>query len=414
MASKRAVHVYWFYDGALSFAGALHAATLALYYIQMVGMNPLQLVLVGTVLEGTILLFEIPTGVVADTYGRRRSVIIGTLIIGAAFLLEGARPLVWLVLLAEAIRGFGWTFLSGALDAWLADEAGEQALGAVYLRSGQIARLCSLAGIGVGVALTQISLAAPVLAGGVVYLLAAVGLIWRMPETQFRPLPRSQKRAWDDLRATLRGGAAVLRARPVLLTLLLVNLIGGAASEGFDRLWEAYLLTGLGLPQIGSLSAPAWFGLINAAGLLLTLAITELLLKRLERLSQAQPALAAVLAVSNLLAAGLTLGFALAGSFWAALGLVLLRSAVMAIYNPLYSTWLARNIDPQVRATVISITSQSNALGQVAGGPWVGALAESRSLRAALSVAAVLLTPASLLFAAIRNRREPAAQPAES
>jgi hypothetical protein len=60
----------------------------------------------------------------------------------------------------------------------------------------------------------------------------------------------------------------------------------------------------------------------------------------------------------------------------------------MAIYNPLYSTWLARNIDPQVRATVISITSQSNALGQVAGGPWVGALAESRSLRAALSVAA--------------------------
>jgi DHA3 family tetracycline resistance protein-like MFS transporter len=352
--------------------------------------------------------------VVADTYGRRRSVIIGTLIIGAAFLLEGARPLVWLVLLAEAIRGFGWTFLSGALDAWLADEAGEQALGAVYLRSGQIARLCSLAGIGVGVALTQISLAAPVLAGGVVYLLAAVGLIWRMPETQFRPLPRSQKRAWDDLRATLRGGAAVLRARPVLLTLLLVNLIGGAASEGFDRLWEAHLLTGLGLPQIGNLSAPAWFGLINAAGLLLTLAITELLLKRLERLSQAQPALAAVLAVSNLLAAGLTLGFALAGSFWAALGLVLLRSAVMAIYNPLYSTWLARNIDSQVRATVISITSQSNALGQVAGGPWVGALAESRSLRAALSVAAVLLTPASLLFAAIRNRREPAAQPAES
>jgi DHA3 family tetracycline resistance protein-like MFS transporter len=98
------------------------------------------------------------------------------------------------------------TFLSGALDAWLADEAGEQALGAAYLRSGQIARLCSLAGIGVGVALAQISLAAPVLAGGVVYLLAAVGLIWRMPETQFRPLPRSQKRAWDDLRATLRGG----------------------------------------------------------------------------------------------------------------------------------------------------------------------------------------------------------------
>jgi len=64
--------------------GAAHAlfssmifTVLTVYYVQTVGMNPLQLVLVGTTIELTVLLFEIPTGVVADLYSRRLAVIIG-------------------------------------------------------------------------------------------------------------------------------------------------------------------------------------------------------------------------------------------------------------------------------------------------------------------------------------------------
>ena len=64
-----------------------------------------------------ILLCEVPTGVIADTYSRRLSVIIGVLIMGGAFVLEGLAPLVAAVLLAEVIAGVGETFLSGATDA---------------------------------------------------------------------------------------------------------------------------------------------------------------------------------------------------------------------------------------------------------------------------------------------------------
>ena len=56
------------------------------------GLDPLQLVLVGTTLEATAFVCEIPTGVVADVYGRRLSVIIGLLLIAFGFLLEGLVP----------------------------------------------------------------------------------------------------------------------------------------------------------------------------------------------------------------------------------------------------------------------------------------------------------------------------------
>ena len=73
--------VYLVLSGAIAFANTLMFTVLAVYYVRAVGMSPLQLVLVGTVLETTILIFEVPTGVVADTFSRRLSVIIGTLIL---------------------------------------------------------------------------------------------------------------------------------------------------------------------------------------------------------------------------------------------------------------------------------------------------------------------------------------------
>src|SRR5262245_8707966 len=89
-----ALRVYLILSGVMAFASVLILTTLAIYYVVVVGMNPLQLVLVGTVFECAILLCEVPTGVIADTYSRRLSVIVGVFIMGGAFVLEGLVPLV--------------------------------------------------------------------------------------------------------------------------------------------------------------------------------------------------------------------------------------------------------------------------------------------------------------------------------
>src|SRR5512145_2105847 len=103
------IAVYITLSGVLAFASSLVLTTLAVYFVTVVSMNPLQLVLAGTVFECAILLCEIPTGVIADTWSRRLSIVVGVFIMGAALLLEGAVPLLAAVLLAEAIGGVGET-----------------------------------------------------------------------------------------------------------------------------------------------------------------------------------------------------------------------------------------------------------------------------------------------------------------
>ncbi len=72
---------------ALGLAFSLLATTSGVYAIREVGLNPLQLVLVGTAVEATVFFFEIPTGVIADAYSRRLSVIIGMFLTAGAFVL---------------------------------------------------------------------------------------------------------------------------------------------------------------------------------------------------------------------------------------------------------------------------------------------------------------------------------------
>lgn len=84
------------------------------YHLEVVGLNAFELVLIGTVLEASCFLLEIPTGVVADLYSRRRSVLIGIFLYGIGFVLEGFLPWFATVLLAQVVWGCGDTFISGA------------------------------------------------------------------------------------------------------------------------------------------------------------------------------------------------------------------------------------------------------------------------------------------------------------
>lgn len=135
------------YRGAWGFIGTLSWTTAAVYFIRDIAMSPLQLVLAGTALEVTYFLFEIPTAVIADTYSRRLSMVLAAGISGVAMVLVGVAPQVGTVIVGMALWGFGWTFRSGAEDAWLADEVGSGQLGRAYQRSAQVARATGLLGM---------------------------------------------------------------------------------------------------------------------------------------------------------------------------------------------------------------------------------------------------------------------------
>src|SRR4029078_7546221 len=87
---------------------------MAVYLVRDLHLTPLQLVLMGTAMEAAVFLFEVPTGVVADTYSRRLPLVIGYLGMGAAWVAVGLASAPWLIIALWAFWGFAYTFTSGA------------------------------------------------------------------------------------------------------------------------------------------------------------------------------------------------------------------------------------------------------------------------------------------------------------
>ena len=253
------------------------------YQALVVGLTPLELVLVGTLLEGVCLVAEVPTGVVADLYSRRLSVVIGIVLIGLGFTLEGGIVSLWAVLAAQVVWGIGATFVSGALEAWLSDETSEQAASGAYLRAAQLSQATSLVGIGASVALAAVGgPRLPVLVGGIVMALFGVVLWCLLPEHGLTPARREAgERTHRAALRTVRAGVALVRRRRLARALVVASVFAGLASEGFDRLYTPHLLRDFSLPALGGVGVVGWFALLNVASLLLGMGALEVARRRL-------------------------------------------------------------------------------------------------------------------------------------
>jgi hypothetical protein len=189
-----------------------------------------------------------------------------------------------------------------------------------------------------------------------------------------------------------------VRAQPLILLILGISFFAGMSSEALDRLWEAHFIRDIGLPAIGSLDPVVWFGLFGAGVLLAGLVATTVLIHRFDgatdlRLARALFAMTAALTVAEL-------GFALAGSLVLALCMLLVARLARSLLTPVSMTWLNQQIDDSsVRATVISIAGQADAIGEAGGGPALGAIGNVYGIRAALGAGALVLLPALGLYA---------------
>jgi MFS transporter, DHA3 family, tetracycline resistance protein len=393
----RGYSVYLALEAARAFTTMLVYTVLAVYLVTVIGMNPFELVLVGTVYEIAIFVFEVPTGIVADTVSRRLSVIVAFVIAGAAFAVMGLVADVGAILAASALLGLGLTFESGALEAWIADEEGGRDLERVYLRGSQAQYAGSLLGIGASVALGVWDLRAPIVAGSVAAAAIAVGLALFMPERGFRPHRDGEQARWRAFYATGAAGARAVRHSWVLLVIVVVSFFFGASSEALDRLWEAQFLLELGLPSEGDLEPIVWFGLLNAARLVLGFAAVGVLVRRI-RPERPVRTVELLLAFDVALMAAL-LAFAFAGSFWIGVAAYLAARVARGLRMPLFTAWVNQNTESATRATVNSVVSQAGAIGEVGGGPGLGLLGTFASVRAALAASAALLLPALALYA---------------
>ena len=157
------------------------------------------------------------------------------------------------------------------------------------------------------------------------------------------------------------------------------------------------MIRDVGLPQLGSLDPVVWFGLFGVASMVVGLVGTTVLLRHFERATKGGMA-RLLFVLTAVLAAGWMV-FALAGNLALAVGALLVAGLARSLVSPLYMTWLNQQItDSSVRATVISISGQADAIGQTVGGPVLGVVGNVFGIRAALVAAAFVLTPALALY----------------
>ena len=387
-----------------SIAFTMGFAVSMIYQIQTIGMSPLQLVLAGTTLEVSIFLLEVPTGVVADVYSRRLSIIIGYFLIGFGLLVHGAIPSFATVLAFNVLWGIGHTFTSGATEAWITDEVGEDKVGTLFLRATQISSLVGIPTTIVAIVLGNFVIALPIVLGGVIFLVIAIMMVLSMPETGFHPVPADERGNWGQMRDTLAAGTKMVRARPTLLAILGIGLFFGLFSEGWDRLGDAHLLKSFVLPDFGSLQPVVWMGIIGIIGGLLATVAARVMEKRLD-MTRSRSLARAAFALTSLMTASV-FAFALAGNFFMAVVMSWIFGIGRTLIGPVQATWINQHIDSNVRATVISMSGQVDAFGQIAGGPPVGFIGERLGVRAALVTSGLILSPVLALYLRFLRREK--------
>lgn len=385
-----------------------YATVVSVFRIVEAGLDPFQLLLVGVALELSFFIAEAPTGALADVYSRKWSVIVGFVLVGMGFILEGAVAVFATILLAQVVWGVGFSFISGAQQAWLADELRDDSETArVFVRASKVESAGALGGIALSVAIASVNVGLALIVGGVMFVLLAVFLAVAMPERGFSRPSDGERVGWRSAARVLRTGIGAVRASRVLTALIVIEIFAGMSTEPFDRLWAKHALDTfefpiVELPILGELDPVVWFGIVHAAaslgGLLAIWAIERIV--PVER--PGTPRI--ILFIYNAAMICAVAVFAIAADFHLALGMVVITYVLHRVAEPFTAAWINRIARSEYRATVFSIHEQGNSLGQIAFGPVMGIYATAAGIRPALIACALLRLPPQALYL-VRERR---------
>jgi MFS family permease len=344
-----------------------------------------------------MVIFEVPTGVVADTRGRRFS-----FMLGAATLLVStlAYLLMWQIeapfigwALASILLGLGFTFFSGATEAWLVDALKatgfEGNLETVFGRGQTIAGVAMLGGSVLGGVVAQAtSLGVPYVLRAIMLGVALLAAFVFMRDLGFRPKSgvSTATAVREVARGSIEGG---LRNRPVRWMMLAAPFTGGVAFYAFYAM-QPYLLELYGDPTAYSIA-----GLAAAivAGAQIVGGLSVPVVRRYFRLRT--NALLLFVAINSLLLVGLAvvglrqdeLGMS---AFYLAIVLLILWALFGAISGPIRQSFLNGVIASEQRATVLSFDSLMGSVGGTLAQPALGRVADMSGYAASYLVSGAI------------------------
>jgi len=405
MDSQRVIRTYLILSGVFTLAGSLIWGINTLFLLDA-GLSIFEVFLANAAFTAAMAIFEIPTGVVADTRGRRVSfllseatLVIGTLAyVGAAYVKGG----LVLFIAAGAILGLGFAFYSGATEAWVVDalkaSGYEGELDPVFARAGMVNGIATLIGTVGGGLLGQLHLSIPYLVRSVLLLFAFAIGYRSMHDLGFQPRTLRMRGLFGEMGKVVRTGLRFGWREPVPRLLMLQSLLVSGFFMWAWYAWPPYFLELYGRNAVWLAGViAALFSLAGIAGNFIA-----------ERVAIPGRHRTTILFVSSAVLTASMVGTGVIRSFWITVPIFLVGAVGFGVLEPVRQAYLHRSIPSSERATLLSMDELMGNLGSVGGQAGLGWLSQARSVPAAFVVGGLTTMLALPILARLRALHAPA------
>ena len=408
MTARRIIRTYYGIAATTTLAQSLIWGVNTLFLLSA-GLDIFQVMLVNAAYTVTQVVFEVPTGVVADTVGRRVSYLLAVAIILVSTLLyvgfglAGYGP--WPFAAASALLGIGYTFYTGAVDAWMVD--GLQAVGyaeplePVFARYGITFGVFMLIGTTLGGLLGQLDLWIPYVARAVVLVPAFLLGLLVMRDLGFAGRPLTLGSFGRETRRIAAAGVTYGWRDRTVRFIMLASLVQGVFFMYGFYSWQKYFLDLLGRDLV-------WVTGVIAALVGLTQILGNVLVGRIVA---RVPDRGLIMMVCAAVTTAAVIGAALVQQFWVAVPLYLVSAAAFGVAMPVKAGWLNARIPSAQRATIISLDALFGDAGSTAGQVGLGWVSQAFSIPLAWLIGGAVQAGGVPLFAAARRAERDAPAP---
>jgi MFS family permease len=325
-----------------------------------------------------MVLFEVPTGVLADTRGRRVSflfslaVLLGSTLWYVAIAASGGSLVAFC--LASVVMGIGFTLYSGAVEAWVVDalraDGYNGPLDGLFARSAIVTGIAMLAGTVGGGFLGSADLSLPYIVRSVLLGLTFVVALFAMHDRGFTPRPVTLNHLAEEMKKVGRAGVTWSWGEPRIRLLVWASFIQmGFLMWGWYA-WQPYLLELLDNDAVWVAGAIA---ALSALGMTGGNSLVPLFSRMCARRST-------LLIWGSGISSLALIGVGLANSFWPALAALIVAMVASGVIEPVKQAFLHQIVPSEHRATVVSFNSMFGNGGGIVGQTGLGALARGSGI----------------------------------
>lgn len=378
---------YLWISALMSYGFLLYFTASAIYRIDVANLEAYQLIFLGTALEISVFLFEIPTGILADLKSRKLSIFIGLFIVSLGLLLETSTTLFWVIFLSQSLWGFGYTFISGALSAWVSDETSNVDIEQTFVKAAKYRKAAVVLGILSAAVLGSISVRGAMAFSGVLFFGLSAYVFFFVREDLFVPV-KHHASVIKNYGIQLIHGLKHIWSSKILRILWVVIFLLGLYSEGIDRLNELFILDEIGFRQIFAHVEPIWITSIVA----LTIAVLGFgILSIVERhVHKAKYAYTWLIYFTITMIGGLLIFTYMSSAYLAVSGFIVFQ-IVREAKEPLMELIQVRETPIAIKATVLSTMSQTDAIGQLISGPLMAWISFQYTIQTSFLTATVII-----------------------